>query len=346
MALLALFALATAFAAGLATGRLFEGGGLSAAPQDGEIREGRVGLINPLLECEIANEQLYRPLRPFGRRLDERVRSLEQGEGVSKVAVYFRDLNNGPWVGSHEKGEFIPASLAKVPIVIAALRQAENDPGFLARRVVYSGFAVQRESGFLNPESNLERGKAYTIDELMVRIGKYSDNAAAELVMQALPPRLLRTVYFDLGIDPQRLKSGVFSLSPQEYASFFRVLYNASYLDKRLSERALAYFVQSTFELGLVAGVPDEITVSHKFGVWEEPAPGSNPPLQLHDCGIVYHPQHPYLLCVMTIGSNYVKMTEAIAGISRFVYEEVAADLNRPGWSGELVDVEATPNIP
>ena len=94
----------------------------------------------------------------------------------------------------------------------------------------------------------------YTVDELILRVARYSDNAAARLLSRALPPRLLQQVYFDLGVDPQRLKDREFALSPREYGAFFRVLYNASYLSKPFSEQALRYFDQSTFELGLVAG--------------------------------------------------------------------------------------------
>jgi beta-lactamase class A len=333
------------FCAGIVTGRV---AGFSERPPpaaDTEIREGLHGYTNPLLECEIANERLYSSLRPFGDKLRALVGTLEGDRRIGGIAVYFRDLNNGPWVGHHEKRLFVPASLAKVPIVIACLRFAEVEPAFLDRRIVYEGLGQEREPGFLNPESNLTRGVSYTVDQLILQVAKYSDNSAARLLATALPSRLLQGVYFDLGVDPQRLKSADLALSPKEYGAFFRVLYNASYLSKRFSEKALAYFAQSTFELGLVAGVPDGTPVSHKFGVWEKPPAVSGPSLQLHDCGIVYHPQRPYLLCVMTSGENYVAMTGAIADISRLVYEEVDRDQKRPGGQELPVAPEPEPGV-
>lgn len=323
--------LCAVFFAGFALGRLGGFGEKSEPRDDREIREGRQGYINPLLECEIAEERLYTTLRPFGAKLDRLIASLERNQQVGAIAVYFRDLNNGPWIGHREKKQYIPASLAKMPIVIAAFRQAEIQPGFLSRRIVFEGLAEEQEPGFMNPESNMEPGKSYSVDELIRRMAKYSDNAAAKLLGRAIPPGLLERVYADLGVDPQRLKNMEFSLSPKEYGSFFRVLYNASYLSKRFSAQALEYFDQSTFELGLVAGVPDGTAVSHKFGVWEDPSPARQLPLQLHDCGIVYHPQRPYFLCVMTAGKNYVDMTKAIAAVSRLAYEEVNREVRRPG---------------
>ena len=343
---LAVLGLIAAFSAGLATGRLVGFGEERPNPGDLEIREGLKGYTNPLLECEIANERLSASLRPFGSQLDRLIASLESDQRVGKVAVYFRDLNNGPWVGHREKKEYIPASLAKVPVVIAAFRQAEIDPGFLSHTMVYEGLEEERTPGFLNPESNLQRGRTYTVDELILQIARYSDNAAAKLLVQAIPAGLLQRVYFDLGVDPERLKSPGFSLSPKEYGAFYRVLYNASYQSTRFSEQALMYFDQSTFELGLVAGVPAGMRVSHKFGVWENASPGSGPSLQLHDCGIIYHQQHPYLLCVMTAGENYVQMAAAIAAVSRFVYEEVSRAAHYPGTGGSPSAVVGLPDTP
>jgi beta-lactamase class A len=243
------------------------------------------------------------------------------------VAVYYRDLDNGPWVGYRERDAFFPASLAKVPIVLACLRRAEADPGFLSRRVVNAGSGDEKVPGFMNPEVNLERGASYTVQQLILRVAEYSDNAAAQLLAEAVGPKALAGVYADLGLGG-RSGDGSGQMSPKEYGALFRILYNASYLDRARSELALEWFARSTFELGLVAGVPQDVVVSHKFGVWE--GRGETAPLQLHDCGIVYHPGSPYLLCVMTAGGNYVRMTSAIAEVSRFVYRQVDGAALRP----------------
>ncbi|HEY5998570.1 MAG TPA: serine hydrolase [bacterium] len=324
-------AAAAVFAAGFGVGRRSVPRGPATGADSYEIRAGGHSYTNPLLECEVGGERLYRAIRPFGAGLEKLAPTLA-GEGrVDDVAVYFRDLNNGAWIGWHEQQQFVPASLAKLPIVLAAFLQADADPAFLARTIVYQGGPAEADPDFANPESNLERGRVYTVDELIRRIARFSDNASANLLAGVLPPGLLARVYADLGIDPERAASGTVSLSPKEYGAFFRVLYNASYLSRGNSERALRYLDDSTFELGLVAGVPAGVHVSHKFGVWEEARGGGAAPLQLHDCGIVYHPNRPYLLCVMTTGANYVRMATAIEAVSRFVWQEVENDLERPG---------------
>jgi hypothetical protein len=41
---------------------------------------------------------------------------------------------------------------------------------------------------------------------------------------------------------------------------------------------------------------------------------------QLHDCGIVYAPGKPYLICIMTRGSDFKRLSPVIAQISKQVY--------------------------
>ncbi len=45
--------------------------------------------------------------------------------------------------------------------------------------------------------------------------------------------------------------------------------------------------------------------------------------MQLHDCGIVYYPEHPYVLCLMTRGYNWDKLKEVLHQASNIVYQAV-----------------------
>jgi beta-lactamase class A len=103
-------------------------------------------------------------------------------------------------------------------------------------------------------------------------------------------------------------------MSPKSFSSVFRTLYNSSFFEWSLSEQVLNLLSQTTFTQGLVAGVPDGTVVSHKYGENTD---------ELHDCGIVYHPGRPYLLCVMTRGSNVHSLEMTIAHISKMAWDFV-----------------------
>lgn len=97
--------------------------------------------------------------------------------------------------------------------------------------------------------------------------------------------------------------------------------YNASYLSKEYSQKVLEMLAAADFKLGLAAGVPPGVVVANKFGE-REGLPDDQK--QLHDCGIIYFPENPYLLCVMmTQGPNFEYLPTIIKMVSKMVYDEV-----------------------
>jgi len=110
------------------------------------------------------------------------------------------------------------------------------------------------------------------------------------------------------------------------YAGFFRILYNGTFLSKEMSDKALGVLTGVAFRRGIVAGVGDGVTVAHKFGERSEETGAK----QLHDCGIVYYPRHPYLLCVMTKGADFDALAGELSAISRAVYQEIDSQHRDP----------------
>jgi beta-lactamase class A len=160
----------------------------------------------------------------------------------------------------------------------------------------------------------------YTIEDLIYRMIVYSDNNAFTFLTKIVDPGQLDRVYSNLRLLNPRVVTDDAFLSVQTYESFFRILYNASYLNRDSSQWALDVLSKSEFRAGLVAGVPPEIKISHKFGEKSDAGEGV---VQLHDCGIVYYPRHPYLLCVMSKGPDFQVLDDVIANISQTVFTEV-----------------------
>ena len=99
--------------------------------------------------------------------------------------------------------------------------------------------------------------------------------------------------------------------------------YNATYLSQEYSEKALKLLTEPDIP-GIRAGVPTTITVAQKFG--ERSVYDTNNNLtdrELHDCGIVYKPGSPYLLCVMSRGKDFDTMAKNISDLSALVYQNI-----------------------
>ncbi|TAL18639.1 serine hydrolase [bacterium] len=322
--LVTLAGVAAALLAGFAAGKsVAPRGEISPARNVYEIRLSSAGLTGPLLECEESAKGEAKPeIRYFNTELRAKVAEIEAREGVKRVAVYFRDLENGLSIGVNQDEKFIPASLSKVPLLITCLKMAELDPKFFDRKVKFPGLpaAWMRECHY-PPAKTLETGKEYTVAELLDYTISYSDNAATWLLYNTVTSTMVDNVLYDFGFNCDIYQC---RMSPEAYGRFFRILYNASYLSDEMSEKALTLLAKCQFDKGIVAGLPKGVTVAHKFGeMYKQTEAGK--PLQLHDCGIVYAKGNPYVLCVMTAGDRHYKELEtAIQEISRFVYDKVS----------------------
>jgi beta-lactamase class A len=146
-----------------------------------------------------------------------------------------------------------------------------------------------------------------------------SDNSAVHVISRNIPEKYIDNVFLSIGVPYKDVREEV-GISVKDYATFFRVLFNSSYLNRQMSEKLLEILSRAEYKNGLVAGIKNkDITISHKFG--ERVTEDSS---QLHDCGIVYYPESPYLVCIMTKGNDFYKQQVAIQMLSEFVYSEVS----------------------
>lgn len=282
---------------------------------------GDYSFINPRFACgykNIIDKKGYVGLKSKLRTYIEEKKT----EGKADIiAVWFRDLEFGPTFGINDRKDFIPASLLKLPMALTYYSLAEDDPALLERRLIYGNLAAKVADQTFVPRDKLVKNEQYTIDELIRHSIADSDNIAGQLIYEYLEkeyPGELSKTYRDLGILEPGHDLNVSAVNVKGYGSIFRMLYNVSFLNKEMSEKLLLLLGQTYFEKGLEGGVPDGIIIAHKFG--ERYLKDGEK--QLHDCGIVYYPENPYQLCVMTQGRNFNDLAGVIGGVSRMIYEE------------------------
>lgn len=298
----------------------------SADTEQSALRQGGFTFINPLLECENNPElSASKELKPFRFRINELVEHALEAGTAETISVYFRDLNNGHSFGINETDKFSPTSLLKIPVMIAYLKRAESNQLFLKKRLTFNSGEEPAQARTIKPLRTIARGKSYTIDNLIYRMVSSDDANAFQVLYASLPPEELKKVFTDLSVDyDPAVQDNVLSL--RDYAAFLRVLYNASYLNREQSEKALRLLSNSIFREGIIAGTPPGVEVASKSGertirmIDEEQ---ERDVTQLHDFGIVYFPKHPYLLGVMTRGKDTKELGKVIRDISHEIYEEV-----------------------
>ncbi|MBF0330193.1 MAG: serine hydrolase [Nitrospirae bacterium] len=275
---------------------------------------------SPLLDVElpegivIGNEPI-----PFKYKIKSFTQNLIDKGQVRAISVYYRDLHDGPWFGINEKAEFNPASMMKVPVMVAWLKRAEKDPNVLNLKFIYNGEYDMSKIQNISPEHTIVKNKGYTVKELLYYMMRYSDNNATSVLYYNLKGEELDTVLDSMDIN-NNPKDGVNSITVHGYSGFFRILYNASFLNREMSEKALELLSEQEFSNGIVAGVPKGTVVAAKFGAYSD---GMNSDKQLHEFGIIYHPTSPYILGIMTTGDDFSRQANIISDISRLIYKEV-----------------------
>lgn len=279
--------------------------------------------VRPLLTCGTWEEQNFDKFHRLQRDVENYITDEAAGGHAKRVGVYFRDLKSGRGFGVNENAKFSPASLLKVPVMMAYLKSAEKDPELLSKEIAFDGsFDLDKIRNF-SAANIIAPGRSYKGDDLLAAMIVNSDNNAIPLLERNITPSALTEAFTDIGLAPADNTPGKDFISAKSYSYFFRVLYNATYLSEDASEKALALLARSDFPQGLPSTVPAGTVVAHKYGERSLTVDNVFQYRELHDCGIVYV-DNPYLLCVMTKGDSFDDLLHVIQGVGTMVYGNVS----------------------
>ncbi len=225
-------------------------------------------------------------------------------------AFYFEYLPTGSSIGINEKVGFGSASLIKVPVVMSYFHYnervgLENSSVTIQENQLDSGFGDLWKRG---------SGTKISLEEAAELALVESDNTATRVLISNIPEEDFSEVYEGLDID-LAIENNQTIITVKHYSSILKSLYFSSLLTRDNSQHILELLAQTRFNDKLVAGVPKEVPVAHKFGVLDGQL--------FQDCGIVYVPQRPYLLCMMS-NSTEDMARERMKTVSAKVYEYVS----------------------
>jgi beta-lactamase class A len=296
-------------------------------PQPLRLDSSQYTFINPLLSCNLSALNIFQQDQAMNAVITTAINANVALGNINQGSAYFTDFNTGKFSNVNGSLEYYPSSITKIPIMMAYYELAESSSSILDQEITYPlGAPDLNDSQETKPAVPIIPGQTYTVEELIEHMIKYSDNNAAGLLFADGDQDAITNVYNDLQIPIVQdvTATNLNFITPQQISTLFKVLYNSTYLSRDYSEKALELLSQSDFTEGLVSGVPSSTIVAHKFGIVGIDTNGIETGRELHDCGIIYAPSHPYLLCVMTRGSSTLPMMEgAIANISESVYNQV-----------------------
>lgn len=237
------------------------------------------------------------------------------GTVSAQKSFYFEYLPSGTTIKVGSDNELVAASLIKLPLAMNLYRAAELGKINLDKTVTVQPSDVDNAYGDL-----WKKGAGYrlTLRDATKLMLEASDNTATHVVFDAMKGVLNDDEQSLSQLDvEQNLKDGQAVIDSQSYSSVLRSLYLSSYLSKENSQEILSYLSKSDETRRLTNLLPKNIVVAHKNGVY-------NASWSESDCGIVYVPKRPYLLCIM-VGLPEDQANTLIAELSKQVYDYVVS---------------------
>lgn len=227
----------------------------------------------------------------------------------STFAVYFEYIPTGNNIGVNDSQPFAYASLLKVPLVMTVYKKIEQGTTQLSDTLTITDKTIDKRFGTLWQKGT---GATITVEEAIALTLTESDNTAYQLLRTLVTPEEFAAVFENLDI-PLSIENGEPVVTAKNFTSILRGLYFSSVLTEESSQTLLQLLTQSTFQNGLRKPIPLSIPIAHKMGIREETD-------SLSDCGLVYLPNRPYFLCVVSINDRSTRAEETIQRISRKVY--------------------------
>lgn len=262
---------------------------------------------------------------PFELKTSKRIfEEIEKINPDVSLSVYVRNLNNWPWFGIHEEEKFARIWALKMPLFLAYLKWSEQEYSAVLEKTYTVENRWTKNEWIYTQKDTLEEGKNYTVSQLLKEMIINSNETATLILRDNIPTSYLDRIYSELGLTLEGGRTDQDDISLKEYSSFFRILYNAAYLSPKTSEFALSLLTQTDFKEGIIKWVPKDVQVANKFGerVYIDKAGVKS--YKIHDCGVVYYEQYPYMICIASAWKNEKILANTIGETSKIVYEEIS----------------------
>jgi hypothetical protein len=278
-----------------------------------QIRLKDYQLTHPLILTDVSQESAA--LGPIKEKISAYINQAKTSQQADDISVYFRRMNNGAWFTINPNSSYNPASMIKIVYLITYLKEAESNPSVLNKKIFFAKhFSAGNQQNIV--DFQLKESSYYTVKDLLIAMIQHSDNDATLLLSQNMNQNTYNQVFKDLDVQlPNPVTE--YYINAYDYGKFFRVLYSSTYIRPEYSEFGLKLLSLSTFKDGILKGVDPSVTVAHKFG---ERIIGNKS--QLHEFGIVFIKDNPYLIGVMTSGSNLKQLTSIVSDISKLAFDE------------------------
>lgn len=201
-------------------------------------------------------------------------------------AVYIEELSKGEKYGLKETEEFPSASLYKLYLMAAVLKETDlagQNAEDLRGRLTLDSTVTATKAHLVNVYGSLDSGYeeapeniVYTIEEALTRIGRVSDNFASIMLTDKIGLDKIQEMVDSLGAVGTKIKSPTLileegddpyiSTTASDLGTFFKKLYRKEIISPAASDKLIEFLSLNQLNDRIPAGIPKGVRVIHKTG--------------------------------------------------------------------------------
>lgn len=222
--------------------------------------------------------------------------------------LYIKDMGSGISFKFNSNTEFYAASLYKLPLAAAVLKDVERGKLNLDTKITYYPYDYSAGTGSI---SKFEHGTELTVEELLSALMKQSDNTAQNMLLRVTQYDQVKNAFLINGIDKERM--GFYNLNltnPYEMGTMVENIFYGDYLLDSSREYLLNIMYPTDFDDRISPYIGAGYIFKHKIGSW---------PDSWHDCGIVYGNNREVVVCLMSKDATLENFIEVCKEVGAFI---------------------------
>jgi len=243
-----------------------------------------------------------------------------------QFGVYIEDLNSDDKYEFNGQHSFLTASLYKLFLLAAVLKEVENGQLSLDDGLSWSKSALIEAYGELDfGYEEVSETINYSVDEALMRVGRISDNFASIMLAEKIGWEKLQQVADKLGVSGTVLTGDSFSTTAKDIGLYFKLLYQKRVVSEVVSSQIIEYLSLNQINNRLPAKLPKD-EENRPLG-WQVVHKTGELAGIRHDVGIVILQgdaleARAYVIMLMSKDLKYEdEAIEAMANLSKEVYD-------------------------
>ncbi|HWI61494.1 MAG TPA: serine hydrolase [Symbiobacteriaceae bacterium] len=233
-------------------------------------------------------------------------RALEQYRSTRKAryGIYLEDLHSGLTIDLDGQQPFAAAGAMTFPVALYAFALASAGQLSLETQVEY---LPEDRTGGTSVIQAAPFGSRYTVKQLCYHAVVDSDTVAWRMLYRVLGEPAVKEWLRSIG--GRHAVSGTNLASPADFALYCKYLLEFTDRQPGLAGTLVEWLKKAGNPTWAPRSLPRAVVMAHKTGLW---------PTALTDCGIVFLPRQPYLLCIMSDLTREISLGQAVDDLARF----------------------------